>query len=237
MECLNIAIKGVVQGVGFRPFVFNLANQLSVRGFVTNTSDGVIINAEGDNLAPFVARLRLEAPPLSSIVSMESVPCELVGYGDFTIRESTEEGSFTLVSPDVSICDECLRELFEEKDRRYLYPFINCTNCGPRYSITRSVPYDRKNTTMDVFRMCDECASEYGDPGDRRFHAQPDACARCGPVVALSGTDVIGADPVSEAVGLLKKGRIVAVKGLGGFHLACDALNGRGRGETTSPSD
>jgi hydrogenase maturation protein HypF len=225
MECLNIAIKGVVQGVGFRPFVFNLANQLSVRGFVTNTSDGVIINAEGDNLDPFVARLRSEAPPLSGIVSMESVPCEFVGYGDFTIRESTEEGSFTLVSPDVSICDECLRELFEEKDRRYLYPFINCTNCGPRYSITRSVPYDRKNTTMDVFRMCDECASEYGDPRDRRFHAQPDACARCGPVVTLSGTDVIGADPVSEAIGLLKQGRIVAVKGLGGFHLACDALN------------
>jgi hydrogenase maturation protein HypF len=183
MECLNIAIKGIVQGVGFRPFVFNLANQLSVRGFVTNTSDGVIINAEGDNLDLFVERLKSEAPSLSKIVSMDSVPGEFTGYRDFTIRESTEGGSFTLVSPDVSICDECLRELFEEKNRRYLYPFINCTNCGPRYSITRSVPYDRKNTTMDVFRMCDECASEYGDPGDRRFHAQPDACARCGPHV------------------------------------------------------
>jgi hydrogenase maturation protein HypF len=230
MECLNIAIKGIVQGVGFRPFVFNLANQLSVRGFVTNTSEGVIINAEGDNLDLFVERLKSEAPSLSRIVSMDSAPGEFRGYGDFTIRESTESGSFTLVSPDVSICDECLTELFEEKDRRYLYPFINCTNCGPRYSITRSVPYDRKNTTMGVFRMCDECASEYGDPGNRRFHAQPDACARCGPNVTLTGKDVTGADPVAETVGLLREGRIVAVKGLGGFHLACDAGNGEAVG-------
>ena len=225
MECLNIAIKGIVQGVGFRPFVFNLANELSVKGFVTNTSEGVVINAEGDDLSVFMERLKSGAPPLARIVSMDSIPAEFRGYDDFTIRESAESGSFTLVSPDVSICEDCLRELFDENDRRYLYPFINCTNCGPRYSITRSVPYDRGNTTMGVFRMCDECASEYGDPGNRRFHAQPDACARCGPRVTLQGRDAEGADPVAEAIGMLKEGRIVAVKGLGGFHLACDAGN------------
>jgi hydrogenase maturation protein HypF len=225
MECLIIAIKGIVQGVGFRPFVFNLANRLSVRGFVTNTSDGVLINAEGENLGAFVDRLKSDAPPLSKIVSTETVPAEFRGYLDFTIRESTESGSFTLVSPDVSICDDCLGELFDENDRRYLYPFINCTNCGPRYSITTSVPYDRENTTMRVFKMCDECASEYGDPGNRRFHAQPDACARCGPGMTLLGGDVKGTEPVAEAVGMLKEGKTVAVKGLGGFHLACDAGN------------
>ncbi len=230
MECLSISIKGIVQGVGFRPFVFNLANELSISGFVTNTSEGVIINAEGDNLDLFIGRLKAGAPPLAKIVSMESVPAEFRGYTDFTIRESTESGSFTLVSPDVSICDDCLRELFDGKDRRYLYPFINCTNCGPRYSITRSVPYDRINTTMGPFRMCDECASEYGDPHDRRFHAQPDACGKCGPAVTLTGADASGSDPVADAIGMLKEGRIVAVKGLGGFHLACDAGNGEAVG-------
>lgn len=225
MESLNILIKGIVQGVGFRPFVFSLAGQLSVKGFVTNTSEGVMIGAEGEKLDRFVERLKSDAPPLSKIVSIETTPAEFRGYPDFTIRESAESGSFTLVSPDVSICDDCRSELFDEKDRRYLYPFINCTNCGPRYSITRSVPYDRANTTMAAFSMCDQCSSEYRDPHNRRFHAQPDACDRCGPAVSIRAPGSGSGSPLEEAIGMLRKGLIVAVKGLGGFHLACDAGN------------
>jgi hydrogenase maturation protein HypF len=229
MKCLNISIRGIVQGVGFRPFIHALANELSLKGYVTNTSEGVFMTAEGDCLDAFLERVRTEAPPLSRIMSIDISPAEPVGFADFSIRESREAGSFTLLSPDVAVCDDCLREMFDKEDRRYLYPFINCTNCGPRYSITRSVPYDRANTTMKVFTMCRECSIEYGNPSDRRFHAQPDACAICGPHLELRAcggviVDRVG-DPLAEAIRLLKEGSIVAVKGLGGFHIACDAEN------------
>ncbi len=230
MECLNISIKGKVQGVGFRPFVYNLAKTLGVRGFITNTAEGVYITAEGGDLSSFLERLRKNSPPLSTIISIDITPAGAEGYADFSIRGSRENGGFTLVSPDVSVCEDCLRELFDPADRRYLYPFINCTNCGPRYSITKSVPYDRARTTMDVFSMCRDCRAEYDDPLNRRFHAQPNACGRCGPRIQLRGAaEGVKADenegPVPDAIRLLKEGKILAIKGLGGFHLACDALN------------
>ena len=227
-DCLTISIQGIVQGVGFRPFVYNLASELNITGFVSNTSQGVIITAEGDNLSRFIERLRQEAPPLSRIIKMDIAPSETGGFAEFQIMTSSEAGSFTLISPDISVCDDCCRELFDSSDRRYLYPFINCTNCGPRYSITKAVPYDRKNTTMQDFALCEQCTSEYHDPQDRRFHAQPNACASCGPKITLldsRGKEIRSAEPIKEAVNLLKKGKIIAVKGLGGYHIACDALN------------
>jgi hydrogenase maturation protein HypF len=229
MKCLNISVRGIVQGVGFRPFIYNLANELSIKGFVTNTSEGVYMTVEGDALESFLERLRTDAPPLSRIMSVDISPAESGGFAEFSIRESSETGSFTLVSPDTSVCDDCLKEMFDRGDRRYLYPFINCTNCGPRYSITRGVPYDRPNTTMSDFQLCPECESEYRDAADRRFHAQPNACQRCGPHVELKAAPGVLIDeegePVAGAIRLLKKGMIVAVKGLGGFHIACDAMN------------
>ncbi|MBI5640731.1 MAG: carbamoyltransferase HypF [Nitrospirae bacterium] len=228
MECLHISIKGVVQGVGFRPFVFSLANELSVKGFITNTSDGVSITAEGDNLDIFLERLRKEAPPLAKIMSMDISPAGCAGFKDFSIHESVDTGSFTLVSSDISICADCLRELLDPEDRRFLYSFINCTNCGPRYSITRSVPYDRVNTTMHVFTMCRACEAEYRNPCNRRFHAQPNACPVCGPRISLifgDETPAVGPEGLRKTTELLKDGKIVAIKGLGGFHLSCDAGN------------
>lgn len=252
MESLRIAVKGVVQGVGFRPFVYGLANGLGLTGYVTNTAEGVEIVVEGPVLGPFVERLRSEAPPLARILAVEIAFAEPAGFSGFTIRESRDTGRFTLVSPDSALCADCCRELFDPDDRRYLYPFINCTNCGPRYSITRSVPYDRPNTTMNVFQLCAACRAEYQDPADRRFHAQPNACADCGPRVSLvipedsailpaatapgpvsdtpeTGRDKGGAlfsgDPLAGTIHLLRQGRILAIRGLGGFHLACDAEN------------
>ncbi len=230
MECLNISVKGKVQGVGFRPFVYNLARELGVKGFISNTAEGVLIAAEGGDLGSFLERLRKDSPPLSMILSIDITPSMPTGCGDFSIKGSCKNGSFTLVSPDASVCDACLHEMFDPEDRRYLYPFINCTNCGPRYSITKSVPYDRVHTTMNVFTMCPQCKAEYDDPKNRRFHAQPNACSRCGPAVALrvvrEGVEVSrDKDPVTETIRLLKEGRIIAIKGLGGFHLACDASN------------
>ena len=187
-ERAQIVIKGVVQGVGFRPFVFNLAEALHITGYVVNTSDGVLIDAEGDQLQAFVERLRHEAPPLSRISDIVLTSLPPLGYSDFTIRTSLDRSDrqpFTLVSPDVSVCDDCRKEMLDPADRRYLYPFINCTNCGPRFSITRSVPYDRPNTTMAAFSMCPACDREYRDPRNRRFHAQPNACPLCGPAVEL----------------------------------------------------
>jgi len=227
-DCLTISIQGIVQGVGFRPFVYNLASELKITGFVSNTSEGVVITAEGDNLSRFIERIRLEAPPLSRIMKMEIAPAEASGFAEFLIRNSSEAGSFTLISPDIAVCDACCKELFDCSDRRYLYPFINCTNCGPRYSITKAVPYDRKNTTMQGFVLCEQCSSEYHKPQDRRFHAQPNACSACGPQMKLldrKGKEIKSAEPIKEAIRLLKEGMIIAVKGLGGFHIACDAFN------------
>ena len=230
MKTLNVTIKGVVQGVGFRPFIFNLARELAVNGYITNTSDGVIMTVEGDNLDLFLDRVRREAPPLARIMSIDISPTKFFGYPDFSIKESSDAGRFTLLSPDISVCNDCLEELLDRKDRRFLYPFINCTNCGPRYSITKTVPYDRANTTMNIFSMCKACLAEYQDPANRRFHAQPNACPICGPQLELripaEGMKVSEKDnPVEKTKDLLRQGKIIAIKGLGGFHIACDATN------------
>jgi len=228
----QISVKGVVQGVGFRPFVYNLAGVLGLKGFVANTGEGVLVDVEGPRIAEFIERLRTDAPPLSRITEVSVIPAPFHGYSDFVINVSLDPDHaalFTLVSPDVSMCDDCLAELLDPSDRRYLYPFINCTNCGPRYSITRSVPYDRLNTTMAVFTMCPSCLKEYHEPGDRRFHAQPNACPECGPSIEyrVQSTEfsVKDREAIERTIDIMKNGGIVAVKGLGGFHIACDATN------------
>jgi len=218
-----------VQGVGFRPFVYRLAVSENLKGFVTNTSQGVEIEVEGglSAIERFSQRLQSETPPLANIthVSVSDIPP--TGDVEFVIQSSREsEDRSTLISPDISICDDCLEELFDPADRRYRYPFINCTNCGPRYTIIKDIPYDRPKTTMTSFRMCPDCQNEYEDAANRRFHAQPNACPVCGPKVWLTdaeGQKIDCSDPVHEAAIRLREGRIVAVKGLGGFHLACDA--------------
>lgn len=224
-------IKGIVQGVGFRPFIYNLARDNNVKGFVSNTAQGVYIEAEGtsDSLEAFLDAIPKQKPPLAHIVSIETAEQPQKSYVDFSIHKSEGQAERrTLISPDVCVCDDCLRELFDPEDRRYGYPFINCTNCGPRYTIIMDIPYDRPFTAMKGFTMCPGCQTEYDDPHDRRFHAQPNACWACGPVVRLwdgNRREVPGDDPVAETRALLKAGHIVAIKGLGGFHLAVDATN------------
>jgi hydrogenase maturation protein HypF len=229
-ERAQIKITGIVQGVGFRPYVHSLAARLGLHGFVSNTASGVLIEAEGEQLSEFIDRLPREAPPLARIAGLSVTKLPAKGFSSFIIGASEDlPGAFTLVSPDVSVCEDCLRELQDPNDRRYLYPFTNCTNCGPRYSITRSVPYDRPNTTMASFVMCPDCDREYHDPENRRFHAQPNACPKCGPRVTFknqgSKFKVQDSDPVRAAIAVLRQGGIVAIKGLGGFHIACDAMN------------
>ncbi len=224
----RVQIRGVVQGVGFRPFVYRLAHVTGVTGWVQNAESGVEIHAEGANgdLERFVQALHSEAPPASRIASLEQHDVELEDFRDFVIRESIKAQRPTVrVSPDLPVCDDCLRELFDPGDRRYRYPYINCTNCGPRYSIVRGLPYDRALTTMAQWPMCDRCAKEYHDPSDRRFHAQPTACPACGPVYRLYHGDrsVRGDAAILETARLLRDGAIVAIKGIGGYHLACDA--------------
>ena len=229
-ERLRIAVEGIVQGVGFRPFVYRLAREMSLTGWVTNTTDGVIIEVEGEkeHLDAFVLKLETDPPPLSKITTLQCERVEPAGYGDFTIRHSLAGADPTvLVAPDTATCPDCVRELFDPMDRRYQYPFINCTNCGPRYTILRSVPYDRPNTSMAKFQMCEQCQAEYDDPSDRRFHAQPNACYECGPTLTLLDRDgsLMGSDPLAGAIGELRNGRILALKGLGGYHLAVDPTN------------
>ncbi len=229
----QIIVKGIVQGVGFRPYIFNLAESLDLKGYVTNTCEGVFIDVEGTRLPEFIERLRREAPPLSQITEFTVTSFPFHGYREFVIRQSLDHAQglpFTLVSPDVSICPDCLQEMLDPANRRYLYPFINCTNCGPRYSITRSIPYDRPNTTMAGFIMCGSCRKEYEEPRNRRFHAQPNACATCGPCVEYKEQNKKfrvneNAHAIQKAIHVLRQGGIVAVKGVGGFHIACDALN------------
>ena len=220
VERLRLRVRGVVQGVGFRPFVHRLAQRHAISGFVLNDADGVVVEAEGEPgaLAAFVSAITAEAPPLARVSSVDAVVCSPRHEPGFTIvvSENGGLGRTTLVAPDAATCDDCLRELFDPSDRRYRYPFVNCTNCGPRFTIVTSVPYDRARTTMAGFRLCAACRREYEDPGDRRFHAEPIACPDCGPRLTL---------PLQEAVDLLRAGRIVAVKGLGGYHLACDATD------------
>lgn len=231
-ERAQVIVRGVVQGVGFRPYVYALAGALDLKGFVTNTADGVLIDVEGTRLSDFLELLPKQAPPLSHITDISITSLPLCGYTGFVIGESRDlpdKRPFTLISPDISICRDCLAEMLDPRDRRHLYPFINCTNCGPRYSITRSVPYDRRNTTMSAFSMCSECLKEYQDPRDRRFHAQPNACPECGPRIEFRHSGSVpmvkGGAALDECVRVLKNGGVVAIKGLGGFHIACDAAN------------
>ncbi|MGA3324270.1 MAG: carbamoyltransferase HypF [Terriglobia bacterium] len=226
-----IEIAGIVQGVGFRPFIYRLATENNLTGFITNTEAGVSIEVEGaaEAVAAFLARLPKEVPPLARITSMVVADRPSNRDVDFRILPSRSgEERRVLIAPDVAICSDCLCELLNPADRRFRYPFINCTNCGPRYTIVRDIPYDRAKTSMAVFPMCPDCQREYDDPRDRRFHAQPNACWKCGPHVELwdsAGQRIEAADPILKAIELLAAGEIVAVKGLGGFHLAVDALN------------
>jgi len=215
----QIRIRGVVQGVGFRPFVHNLAQEMGLAGFVLNSSAGVTVEVEGapGELDRFAARVQAEAPPLARIAEMLVAQIDPLGERGFAIRESqAEEGEFVLVSPDVATCPDCYRDFTDPANRRYGYAFTNCTNCGPRYTIIRDIPYDRPNTTMAGFRMCAACQAEYDDPANRRFHAQPNACPECGPRLSA---------PTGEAQQRLRAGEILAIRGLGGFHLACDPRN------------
>ncbi|MER6954203.1 carbamoyltransferase HypF [Streptomyces sp. NPDC000618] len=221
----RVVVRGVVQGVGFRPYLYGLATELALVGHVTNTPEGVVAEVEGSfaAVAQFCDRIAVQAPPLARVESVHHQELAAAGGDAFTILASRGDGpARTLVSPDTATCADCLAELADPADRRYRHPFVNCTHCGPRFTIVTGVPYDRAGTTMAGFAMCAECAREYGDPADRRFHAQPVACPECGPRVRLVGAGADG-DPVAEARALLARGAILAVKGLGGYHLACNA--------------
>ena len=226
----KVHITGVVQGVGFRPFVYGLAARHELSGWVWNTSGGVEIAVEGppQALDDFVAALTAEAPPLARVENVTVRQVSVNGYTQFSIRQSqAQSGAFQPISPDICICEDCLRELFDSSNRRYRYPFINCTNCGPRFTIIKDIPYDRPNTTMAAFELCSDCQAEYDDPLDRRFHAQPNACPVCGPQVELRTPDPAfrGDEAIQATRAMLAEGNVVAIKGLGGFHLACDATN------------
>ncbi|HUR86993.1 MAG TPA: carbamoyltransferase HypF [Solirubrobacteraceae bacterium] len=222
-------VDGTVQGVGYRPFVYRLADELGITGFVLNDERGVLVEAEGppDAVDAFVARLSDDAPPLASVTGVTLEDLDATGAPGFEIVASERGGAATApVTPDSATCDDCLAELADPADRRHRYPFTNCTNCGPRFTIVTGIPYDRPQTTMAGFQMCDACQAEYDDPADRRFHAQPNACPVCGPQVRLverGGARVEADDAVSAAAADLLEGRILAVKGLGGYHLACRA--------------
>jgi len=231
-ERAYIAIRGAVQGVGFRPFIYRLATEMGLAGWVRNSPQGVSIEVEGSKsrLDGFVLRIEKERPPRSFIQSLEFSFLDPVGYSGFEIRRSENVGeATTLVLPDVATCSDCLREIFDPADRRHLYPFANCTHCGPRFTIIESLPYDRANTSMKGFEMCGDCRREHENPLDRRFHAQPNACPRCGPRLELWGErgDVSTTHHAAlvGAAGAIRMGKIAAVKGLGGFHLLVDARN------------
>ncbi len=227
----RLTIEGIVQGVGFRPFIYNLAQQHHLKGYVLNNPEGVQVEIEGKpvDLKEFLKALPESLPPQAHIVSIKEETLPPCNFTHFEIRESSvAEKRTALISPDLAICKDCLHELFNRRDRRYRYPFINCTNCGPRYTIIDDIPYDRPHTSMKTFAMCPSCQQEYDDPSNRRFHAQPNACWDCGPQVTLTdatGQIIATPDPVAEAGTLLARGSIVAIKGLGGYHLAVDATN------------
>jgi hydrogenase maturation protein HypF len=231
---LRMQLRGAVQGVGFRPFVYRLAHELALAGWVSNTGEGLHIEAEGapNALKEFLTRLEREKPPRSHIQSLESSWLEAKGFAGFKIIQSTTDTKSAVVVPDIATCDECLRELFDPANRRYRYPFTNCTNCGPRYSIVESVPYDRSNTTMKRFALCPACLAEYSDPENRRFHAQPNACPDCGPHIELwdsTGRTLASREAaLNSAVNAVQSGKILAIKGLGGFQLLVDARNPEG---------
>ncbi|MGD0765637.1 MAG: carbamoyltransferase HypF [Dehalococcoidia bacterium] len=232
MQRLRITIRGAVQGVGFRPFVYRLANEMGLQGWVKNSPQGVFIEAEGakETLDSFLLRLERERPSLSFIQSLEYSVLEPEGYAAFEIRGSDATGErVAVILPDIATCPQCRDELFDTRDRRHRYPFTNCTLCGPRFSIIQALPYDRANTTMSSFVMCPDCRREYEDPADRRFHAQPDACGVCGPQLALwdakGATLACGDDALAGAAEAIRAGEVLALKGLGGFQLLVDARN------------
>jgi len=253
IEALDIQVTGIVQGVGFRPFIYRLAKRYLINGWVLNAADGVSIHAEGDGklIDQFVLEISEHAPAAAKVEQIDMKEVPLQGFDSFEIRfsDETEAEKTTLVSPDLGTCDDCIRELFDSSDRRYRYPFINCTNCGPRFTIIHDLPYDRRKTSMSSFAMCPVCSAEYADPENRRFHAQPDACFECGPHISWYvpeeapdeavpptnaradcrvqwGMDRAQSDAIiAQGVAMLHQGRILAVKGLGGFHLVCDASN------------
>lgn len=226
----SIRVRGVVQGVGFRPFVYRLAQANTLAGWVLNGEQGVEIHLEGseEHLDHFIQDLRSNPPQAARIADIQVLDTQPQGFHDFTIRESQRLDRPTVrISPDLPVCEQCISELFDSEDRRYLYPYINCTNCGPRYTVIESLPYDRPNTTMKHWPLDDFCACEYHDPANRRFHAQPVACAACGPEFYLQiGDEIVrGSGAIKRSATLLNEGQILAVKGLGGYHLACDARN------------
>jgi hydrogenase maturation protein HypF len=229
-HAVALTVFGVVQGVGFRPFVYRLARELGLSGWVKNAGKGVEILLEAPGPAAidrFVEALEKRKPPLARIERIDRAPARSRGLGSFEIRKTRRAAGFVFISPDIAVCDDCLREIRTPGERRFHYAFTNCTNCGPRYTIVRDLPYDRKTTTMSGFPMCPDCAREYGDPLDRRYHAQPIACPACGPRLSLiepgTGRTLVGGIP--EAADLIRKGRILAIKGIGGFHLVCDPMN------------
>jgi hydrogenase maturation protein HypF len=233
-ERLKVIARGAVQGVGFRPFVYRLASQLKLKGWVLNSSQGVFIELEGPRAAldEFSIRFRKEKPPRAIIQSLESCFLDAIGYSGFEIRESETTGDKSaLILPDIATCVDCLREVFDSTNRRFRYPFTNCTNCGPRFSIIEALPYDRANTSMKKFMMCPDCEREYHDPLDRRFHAQPTACPKCGPQLQLwdeNGVTISEQDEaLHQAICGVREGKILALKGLGGFQLIVDARNER----------
>ncbi|MCP4340414.1 MAG: carbamoyltransferase HypF, partial [Desulfobulbaceae bacterium] len=231
---VEILVQGTVQGVGFRPFIYNLASRFEIAGTVSNTSDGVIITAaaEDNRLDLFIQAVQEQAPPLAKITSVttRALPNSKEDYkGLFSILPSVPGLSAnTAIPPDIALCDDCLSELLDPSDRRFHYPFINCTNCGPRFTIVETIPYDRPQTSMKVFPMCKACTKEYHDPGNRRFHAQPNACADCGPHIALHNNEGIRLatnSPLAETASSLKKGLVLAIRGMGGFHLSVSACS------------
>lgn len=229
-ERVRFRVKGLVQGVGFRPFVYRLAIALDLAGHVSNNSEGVTIETEGSSSAigQFHRQLLEELPAIARITDCTLESIQTLGESSFTIIASQSgQNVNTLISPDLATCDDCLRELFDPNDRRHRYPFINCTNCGPRYTIVERIPYDRPNTSMKVFPMCPACQREYDNPTDRRFHAQPNACPVCGPQVTLQNIEgqISQGDPIAKAIELLRQGKILAIRGVGGFHLAVDPRN------------
>ena len=230
-DARRILIRGVVQGVGFRPFVYRIAACHKIAGWVRNTEAGVEIHAEGSagNVDLFLQDLKAKRPIAARISSIEVREADCEGCDNFQILASFRRASPTVtVSPDLAVCEDCLREMNDPTDRRHRYPYINCSNCGPRYSIIQRLPYDRPGTTMAPWKLCDACHHEYEDPHDRRYHAQPTACRVCGPSYQLVRDGIcqeMGDEAIREAAELLKNGGILAVKGIGGYHLACNASN------------
>jgi len=227
---VDLVVKGIVQGVGFRPFVFRLAKELKLNGYVTNSGEGVEIHLEGEesSIDEFVLRLKKDKPPRARIDEIVEKDSTLMNLSSFQVIASKETKVSTIPPPDIAICNDCKNELLSKNDRRYLYPLISCMNCGPRFTIIKSLPYDRSRTTLSKFKLCKDCEAEYSDPTNRRFRAEPISCWVCGPKVFFveNGKIVKSEDPIGIAAELINKGEIVAIKGIGGFHLAADATNG-----------